>query len=873
MDNQVDGGQGSSAEIAVLGGPTVNVHQGLSASEVLKRRALYGLNKLAPSKTKSSWHILAAQFKSLLTLLLMVAATLSFLFEDIVEAIAIGVVIILNAAIGFWAESKATKSMSALRQMGRTTTRVKREGIMQSIPAEELVPGDVVFLEAGDIVSADIQLVQSIRLQIDESLLTGESVPVDKEAAGAIQTPTPAASAYKGTAVTRGSATGVVITTGRQTELGNIATLTSKATASASPLEKRLQKLSEQLLVAVVILTTILIFIGILSGQDTLLMVKTGIALAVAAIPEGLPIVATLALARGMLKLAARSALIERLSAVETLGSVNVILTDKTGTITENKMTVTRLVAADCPDKEGLVETSDAAKRALRVCALCYSGSVSTNLTDPMEAALVNAAKMATFGPSMREQDYPRVYEEPFDPNIRMMATIHKGHDSYLYAVKGAAEAVLANVTHIANSKLDSPCDQVIRNKWLDKMNTLASSGLRVLALAEKTVDNQNEKPFKDLTFLGLVCLEDPPRTDAAFAVKAAQKAGIRVIMATGDNVATANNVAAAVGISTQTSKTHAMEGGDLVSVENLTAKAKKRMLSIDVFARMSPKHKLELISLYQQGGDVVAMTGDGVNDAPALKKADVGIAMGQRGTEVAKQAADMILKDDSFASIIVAIQQGRVIFANIRKFVIYLMSCNISEVFVVSLAILAGLPLPLLPLQILFLNLVTDVFPALALGFGGADKEILTRPPRPTSEGIIEPKHWRTIIAYACLMTMPVLVAFSWALAHVPQNIEYANTVAFMSLALGQLWHVFNMRNRKTTCLNNQIVSNPFVWGALILCLGLLGLAVYWPPLSDVLHIAILDRTGWLVVVVASLTPVIVGQVVKITSLNRHKA
>ncbi len=870
MDSQVDG-LDSLSEISTLG-TTIDIRQGLSASDVLKRRASYGLNKLDPAKTKSSWQILAAQFKSLLTLLLMVAAILSFLFEDKVEAIAIGVVIILNAGIGFWAERKATWSMSALRQMGRTTTRVRRDGKLQTIPAEELVPGDIVFLEAGDIVTADIQLIHSVRLQIDESLLTGESVPVDKKAVSATQKLTTAVSAYKGTAVTRGSATGVAIKTGRQTELGNIATLTSEATASASPLEKRLQKLSEQLLVAVLILTIILIFIGILSGQDTLLMIKTGIALAVAAIPEGLPIGATRALARGMLKLAARSALIERLSAVETLGSVSVILTDKTGTITENKMTVTRLVAADCPDKEGLVETSGAATRALRVCALCYSGSVSTDLTDPMEAALVNAATMAECEPSICEHDYPRVYEEPFDPNVRMMATVHKGPDCYLYTVKGAAEAVLANVTHIANGPPDAPFDQDMRNKWLDKMNALASSGLRVLALAEKIADHQNETPFRDLTFLGLVCLEDPPRTDAAFAVKAAQKAGIRVVMATGDNVATANNVAAAVGISAQSSKAHAMEGGDLVPFENLAAKAKKQMLDIDVFARMSPKHKLELISFYQQGGAVVAMTGDGVNDAPALKKADVGIAMGQRGTEVAKEAADMILKDDSFASIIVAIQQGRVIFANIRKFVIYLMSCNISEVLVVTLAILAGLPLPLLPLQILFLNLVTDVFPALALGFGDADKEILNRPPRPTSEGLIEPQHWRAIIAYACLMTIPVLVAFGWALAHVPQNIEYANTVAFMSLALGQLWHVFNMRNRKTTCLNNQIVSNPFVWGALLLCLGLLGLAVYWAPLSNVLHIAILDRTGWFVIALASLTPVIVGQVAKVISLKRHK-
>ncbi len=871
MDSQVDG-QSSSFPSGI----TTDFESGLSSSEVRKRQAMYGPNSLDPSKAKSVWQIFAAQFKSLLTFLLMIAAFLSFLFEDNIEAVAIGVVIILNAAIGFWAEHKATRSMAALRKMGRTTTRVKREGKVRIIPAEELVPGDTVLLDAGDIVTADIQLIESSKLQVDESLLTGESVPVDKKAIADGSQLMPldhAAQAFKGAAITRGSATGTVIKTGPGTELGKIATLTSEAVASASPLEKRLQKLSEQLLVAVLTLTTLLIFVGILLGHDTLLMVKTGVALAVAAIPEGLPIVATLALARGMLKLASRSALIERLSAVETLGSVNIILTDKTGTLTENKMTATRLVTPDSPDKNGLTETgSGVAARALRVCALCYSGTESTSLTDPMETALVNAARTAGYDSPECEQEYPRVCEESFDPNVRMMATIHRGRDSYLYAVKGATEAILDKVTYIANGPSETVFDQAMHDEWLKTMNTLASRGLRVLALAEKTANSANETPYKDLVFLGLICLEDPPRSDAAFAVKAAQNAGIRVVMATGDNVATGKTIAAAVGITDGSQITRALEGRDLISATDLTVEAQKKLINNDVFARMSPKHKLELISFYQKNGAVVAMTGDGVNDAPALKKADVGIAMGQRGTEVAKEAADMILKDDSFASIILAIQQGRVIFTNIRRFVIYLMSCNISEVLIVTLAILSGLSLPLLPLQILFLNLVTDVFPALALGFGGADKEILNRPPRPTSEGLIEPRHWRTIVAYACLMTIPVLIAYYWALSQAHQNDQYANTVAFMGLALAQLLHVFNMRNRKTTLLNNQIVRNPFVWGAVFLCLGLLGLAAYWAPLSNVLRIAPLDGTGWFVIVLASSAPLVFGQIAKSIAMRRQE-
>ncbi|WP_417450968.1 cation-translocating P-type ATPase [Kordiimonas sp.] len=841
---------------------------GLTAHEVLRRRDLYGPNTLGEAKTASWFSILASQFKSLLTLILLGAVALSYLFGDTSEGMAILIVVLFNAVTGFVAEIRAVRAMEALREMGRATTRVRRDGKTQIIPDEDLVPGDIVLLEAGDVVTADVRLVECNQMQCDESLLTGESVPVDKRtelAATPSDEDIRAVTAYKGTSVTRGSCLSVVTATGQRTELGKIADLTDTAEASVSPLEVRLRRLSEQLLLAVLVLMVSLTIVGILAGRDVIVMVKTGVALAVAAIPEGLPIVATLALARGMWKLAERNALIERLSAVETLGSVTLILTDKTGTLTENKMTVTQLSATDTQAPDSLSAPTEAGKQALRVCALCYSGDDPARLSDPMEAALVKAAGAAGMASRETEATLPRVKEHAFDAAVRMMATVHRMGDEYLYVVKGAPEAVLAAASHCGNDALSEPMKQ----QWLDQMRQMARRGLRILAVAQKTVSTEETDPFTGLTFLGLIGLEDPPRADAADAVRAAQKAGVRVVMATGDGPDTGRSIARAVGI-VATHDALVMQGNDLPDTVAETPSDKpapddtgkiSALLDANVFARMSPGEKLRLIAMHQQHGAVIAMTGDGVNDAPALKKADVGIAMGIRGTEVAKQAADMILKDDAFASIVVAIQQGRVIFANIRKFVLYLLSCNLSEVLVVTAAILTGLPLPLLPLQILFLNLVTDVFPALALGFGRGDEEILRRPPRPKQEGLLQPRHWRAIAAYACIMTASVHAAFVWALAQENTTGDYANTVAFFALALGQLWHVFNMRSSKAAIFNNQIVRNGLVWGAIGLCLLLLSLAIHWTPLQSVLHLQSLDARGWYAVVIASLVPLVVGQ------------
>ena len=857
----------------------VDTDRGLNAIEATRRLKAAGPNLLREARPRSVWAILFNQFKSVLTLLLAAAAGMSFAFGDVVEAIAIAVVILLNGAIGFGAERRAVRSIEALRRLGSMTTRVRRGGTVLSVAAEELVPGDVVLISGGDVVTADVRLVEANALQCDESTLTGESVPVAKST-GPVEAAAPLSDrtnmAFKGTAVTRGSAIGVVVATGMRTELGQISELVAGAHGEASPLEKRLQRLSEQMLWAALGVIVVITLLGVVAGREPLLMIKTGIALAVAAVPEGLPIVATLALARGMWRLAQRNALIERLSAVETLGAVTVVFTDKTGTLTENRMAVTDiklsagLVHLDAgagtrsqavPDPGGAA-ADPAFAAAMRVCALCNEVDMSApdgQAADPMELALIDAAERTGFNRLRLANQHIKVATTPFDPEVRMMATVHENEEAYLYAVKGAPEAVLAHAA----------LDEADRRAWLDENTALAAQGLRVLAVAEKRTDTPDADPYTDLAILGLIGLKDPPRPDARPAVEATRRAGIRVVMLTGDNAVTGANIAQAVGL-TDDHEAAAIEGRMLKPLEDLSEADEARLLAARVFARVSPRQKLDLIALQQRRGEIVAMTGDGVNDAPALKKADIGIAMGLRGTQVAKEAADMILKDDAFASIVAAIRQGRVIFSNIRKFVIYLLSCNLSEVLVVALGTISGLPLPLLPLQILFLNLVTDVFPALALGAGGGERDVLDHPPRRPDEPIMTRRHWRAVVLFGLMITIAVLSAFIWALNQPDQPPEFAVTVAFLTLAFAQLWHVFNMRSRRAGLINNQVVRNPYVWTALVLCSGVIMAAVYWPPLAEVLQLVVPDAQSWAVIVSLSLLPLAVGQVAKFI---RHSA
>ncbi len=876
----------SSPPTEVLESLDVDAARGLAADEVRRRLADIGPNILETAKPRSAWLIFVGQFQSLVVLLLVVAALAAFSFGEFVEAVSIAAVIAINAALGFFMELRAVRSMEALRSMAQNVARVCRDGGEAMVAARELVPGDIVEVQAGDVVSADMRIVDDQNLQVGEAVLTGESVPVDKSAQ-AVAADTELADRtnmlFKGTAVTRGEAVAVVTATGMATELGRITELVQQAQQGDTPLEKRLDVLARKLLWVCLVLAGLIAVIGLVQQKPTLDVIETAIALAVATIPEGLPIVATIALARGMWRMSRRHALVRNLGAVETLGSTSVILTDKTGTLTENRMTVAAY-ATPCSSPSVEVDAGEARfqhegqrvaldgdrclRAALEIGVLCNGAQraderdpQSAWVGDPVEVSLLDVARAAGVSRAELLDACPETREEPFDAGVKMMATFHRQHDGRVrVAAKGAPEAILTASTRVMTPQGSSEAlSEAARQQWLARGEELAASGLRVLALAEKWVDSDAAAPYEELVFVGLVGFVDPPRADVRAALDACQQAGIRVVMITGDHPATALHIARELGMADAQSA--AMTGAELRQHDTDDA-ARARLLESPVYARVSPEQKLDLVELHKSGGAVVAMTGDGVNDAPALTRADIGIAMGQRGTQVAREASDMVLQDDSFATIVVAIEQGRVIFENIRKFVVYLLSCNISELFVVAIASLffSHVPLPITPLQILFLNLVTDVFPALALGLGEGERNLLARAPRDPQTPVITGRDWGRIFGWGTVITVIVLGVYLLALDEFAASPATAVTMSFLTLALAQLWHVFNMRGRGAHRLVNDISRNPWVWGALVLCMLLLLAAVYIRPLAELLSVTPPTPREWSVVFAAGLLPAVLG-------------
>ncbi|MDH3195125.1 MAG: cation-transporting P-type ATPase [Hyphomicrobiales bacterium] len=871
----------------VLARLAVDPATGLSDAEAAARLRLYGPNLMRVRKPISAWRILINQFESAVVLLLAAAAGLSAVFGEWPQAIAVAIVLAINSAIGFFTEIRAVRSMEALRELGAREARIRRGGAARVIAAGRLVPGDIVLLDGGDLVPADLRLVSAANLACDESTLTGESLPVDKQVAlVAADTPMPEriSMAYKGTAVTRGSGEAVVTATGLATELGRITALVEEAEQDRSPLEKQLERLSRQLIWVTLVLAGMITVAGIVTGNELLLMVEAGIALAVAAIPEGLPIVATLTLARGMLRMARKNALVERLSAVETLGATTVILTDKTGTLTENRMRLDRLLLAGgevivdytsgqfLRDDKRLDPATDLAlQRALEIGVLCTNATLGGGLTetgedgdtgDPTEIALLRAGQLAGLTRAGLTASYPELAEIAFDSAAKRMATIHQDGETFLFVAKGAPETVLPACQSVLTGEGADVLNESQRDDWLDAAESLAARGLRMLALAFKQTDNAGAPVYQGLTLAGLAAIHDPPRSDISEAIQACRDAGITVIMVTGDHIGTAKSVSEAIGLSERGARARA--GHELAPMADADDVAGGELRRTIIFARVTPEQKLDLIRLHQQAGEVVAMTGDGVNDAPALRQADIGVAMGLRGTQVAREAADIVLRDDAFATIVTAIREGRVIFANIRRFATYLLSCNLAEVLIVGLAVLAGLPLPLLPLQILFLNLVTDVFPAFALGLGEGDENVLKRPPRDPAEGLLTRRQWRAIVFFGALITAATLGALLIALTVLELEGTQAVTVSFLTLAFAQLWHVFNLRSTTVPLWRNDVVRNPYVWGALGLCIALLLAAAYFAPLAAVLEIVAPDRAAWLLILAMSAAPVMVGEIVR---------
>ena len=859
---------------------------GISQKEADKRTQAFGLNVYKTQKQKSILRMMLLQFKSPIVYLLFFAVAVTLYFQDYIESIAILAVIFINAIIGFFMELQARNSMNALREMDVIHSRVIRDGTIQEIPSEKIVPGDVIVLEAGDVIPGDARIVESNQLQCDESALTGESLPSEKNTEKLSKDTMLGDQfnmVFKGTSVTNGNGKAVVTGIAEQTQLGTITSLVENSQETETPLDKKISVLSKKLIWITLGMTSLFAITGIIQGNNWVLILETSIALAVAAFPEGLPIVVTVAMAYGMLLMAKRNAIVKKLSAVETLGSANVILTDKTGTLTENKIYVDSFsfpeetVVVDIKDNkvsfdEGNREKSEAAFNQLKLIgALCNNATPKNDddkkkwLGDPIEVALVHLVNASGSSVDELKKQYERLGEMPFSSETKIMGTLHKNEGRYFVAAKGSVEHLLEKCSKIQLGETVKDLSENERKKILLDSEQMASNGLRVLAFAHRDEAEINEEDYLNgLVYVAMIGFIDPPRLDIKEAILSCRKAGIQVVMITGDHPLTALNIAKQVGLVDEVEQ-NTITGIDIPPMDSLSDEWNGKILSTSVFARTTPKQKLDIVDVYQKAGNIVVMTGDGVNDAPALKKADIGIAMGMRGTQVAKETASIVLKDDSFISIARAVSHGREIFQNIQKFVIYLVSCNLSEIFIVTTLGLFAPASTLLPLQILFLNMVTDVFPALALGLGSGDKTVMDRPPKDSQNLIVSNRDWMTISLYAAVMTIAILVAVVYCKQTISSDSKILNNVAFITLVFAQLFHVFNMSSAHSKLIVNEITKNKFVWIALVICTLLMVLVYALPQMRLVLDLAILPPKIWLVSILSALIPLVVFQFLKI--------
>jgi len=838
--------------------------RGLTYSESQKRLKEQGANKIETEKSKSAWLIFFRQFKSPIVWLLAFATGLSFYFGEIPDGIAILAVILINALIGFYMEYQAERSMNALKKLSAVPAKVLRDEQLEEINAEDIVPGDVVYLEAGDMVPADGRLFDASQVQMDESALTGESIPVEKQT---VKLPRETSLAerinmlYKGTYSSKGNGYMVVTGTGMDTELGKIAKMVASADQEATPLEKKLEKFSKKLLWVTAGLVVVIFAAGLLNGQKIVEMLQTSIALAVAAIPEGLPIVATMALARGMMKMAKHQVIVKKLSAVETLGGTNVICTDKTGTLTQNKIEVNKIITP--------ADHAEAREIMNRVAVLCNTAKLQNSngtvkeIGDPLETGLLKFAQKNNFNIEDCRARFPKIKEEPFTSETKIMATLHKSENGMTVYAKGAAEELLKRCDRLLEKEGVTEMTSEKREYWLQKADELAHSGFRVIAGAYKPDASEKDLSLH-LVFAGLYGMIDPPREEVFAAIEECKSAGINVVMITGDHPATAKNIALELGIADENNN-KAMAGKEMRDYEELTEAEKSNWLDAKIFARVSPKQKLDLVRVFQERKNIVGMTGDGVNDAPALKKADIGIAMGLRGTQVSQEVADMVLKDDSFSSIVIAIRQGRIIFENIRKFVIFLLSCNLSELMVIATAAVFNLHFQLFPLQILFINLITDVLPALALGVIEGSPNIMQKRPRNMNEPIIDRKRWTAIFFYSVVIGATSLgaVFLSHNTLHETESLNrgLCNNILFFTLIFSQLLHVFNMAGGRSPFFRSEVFRNKYIWGAIALSVSILLIMYTIESTRKVLSLYEMTVYDWLIAVGASVVSLLIIQ------------
>lgn len=846
--------------------------KGLSNEEAVHRQSVFGKNLLDKKKKRSVVLIYISQFLDPVIYILSGAMILAFIYQKWLEGSAVLFVILITTVIGFIMELQAIRSVEALQKLTPSIARVLRDSSIQKIKADLLVPGDVILFEAGDVIPADGRIILSNSLATKESALTGESQQVEKminELEESKSIPDQKNMVFSGTVVSRGNGKAIVTATGNHTKIGEISKLSSEAEKHRTPLEKKLSILSRKLIWLSLILAVFSAISGYLQGKDLVLMIKTGIALAVAAIPEGLPVVTTIALARGMLRLSRKNVIIKNLESVETLGEVGVICTDKTGTLTENKQKVgtillqnEELIILNAENDEFLVP-ENLKTRIFQVAVLCNNaGLMEYNIADPIEEALLDFVKKQGSHPNQIREMYPRVKEIPFETDTKRMISIHKADDRFLFCVKGSIETVMQHCNEVQTEKGVTQLNN--KEVWKEKVEKMACEGLRTLVLAYRCDDSLKEEIENNLILLGVIGFEDPPRNDVSAAIETYKSAGIKVVMVTGDHPGTAQKIGKDIGILENDSNHNIVYGPDIESFEDCGEEEKRKFLEAGVFARMIPQQKLQLVSFYQNQNIVVGMLGDGVNDAPALKTADIGISMGIRGTEAAKEVADVILMDDKFTSVELAISQGRNIFENIRQFVVFLLSCNLAEICTVAIAAITNLPLPLLPLQILFLNLVTDVFPALALGMSRGYQGLMHQPPRPANEPIITKELWQSIVLYSFSIILVVIGITVYA--HFYKNLDenVVNNMAFYTLIGAQLLNVFNLPKRETSFFRNKITRNLWVWGALILSVLIMVIAYYIPFLNSMLSMVPLNISELLTVFIFGLFSVLFIQVIK---------
>lgn len=847
-----------------------NISTGLNSKEVEKRFNTYGKNKLNEKKKENIFIRFLKQFNDFMIIILIIASIISAVVSnmqgsnDYFDSIIIIAIVVFNAIMGLIQESKAEKSLEALQKMSAPTCKVKRNGKIEIVKGEDVVPGDIILLEAGNYVPADCRLISSYNLKIEESTLTGENAPVEKTSDIILKEKVPVGDmlnmAFATTVVVNGHGEAVVTETGMNTKVGKIAKMIITNESPETPLQKKLGQVGKSLGIGCLIICVLIFIIGLIKKIEPIEMFMTSVGLAVAAIPEGLPAIVTIMLSIGVTKMARKNSIIRKLPAVETLGSSSVICSDKTGTLTQNKMQVTKIC-----DITGEKIDSQTRNFILEIASMCTDVDINNKKEttgEPTEVAIVNAALNYGINKNELYLNMNRINDIPFDSNRKMMTTIHRIGNKYRIITKGAPDVILKRCNKYYNNENVSILNTSVINS-IENLNTnMANNALRVLAVAYLDVENlpskiESNTIEQNLIFVGLMGMIDPPREGVKEAVETCRRAGIKTVMITGDHLATAKAIAKDLGILRNNNL--AITGEELDKIPQIILE--RDIMKYSVFARVSPEHKVRIVKAFRSTGAVVAMTGDGVNDAPALKNADIGIAMGLNGTDVAKNAADMVLTDDNFVTIVEAVKQGRNIFENIRKAIHFLIATNIGEIVTIFLGLLLGLKSPLLAIQLLWVNLVTDSLPAIALGLEPPEKDIMNKKPRDSRKSIFADGLWGKIFAEGTMLGVLTLLAFS--IGNNLYNIEVGRTMAFVSLGILELVHSFNVKS-EASIFKVGLFENKYLIGAFLLGVLLQVLVVIIPPVANIFKLVPLNGIQWLYTFGISILPLIIIEVQK---------